>query len=241
MKKSTFLFSVVAAATLLASTSASFGAVVYSQLGTTGLGTSTTTVPTALDDINFATGSTLIRQELSAMSFGYGELAGTAAQTQAIFVDFYDTVNMASTGIVESSYLGGFGGTLTLTANTGTTTALKASSFSGLTGLATPIFFTDDNIGIVVTFVNAAGTAYSSVLTPLYSLSAPTVGTSVLGLYRDAGNDDFQQTDFTAAQGNLYLSLTTVNAPVPEPSTWAIMGLGLVGGAVIVRRRRLVA
>ena len=164
---------------------------------------------------------------------------GTTAQTAAVFVDFYDTFNATSTGSVVSDYLGGFGGNLTITANTGTSTALRSFSFSTLTTLATPIFFTDNNIAIVLTLTDSTGQFYSTVVTPLMSTpGVPTIGTSVTGVYRDTNNDGtFQSTELNATMGNLYLSLTTVAAPVPEPSTWAMMGFGLVAGAVVIRRR----
>ena len=46
----------------------------------------------------------------------------------------------------------------------------------------------------------------------------------------------------SAAPHSLTFSFTYPTlAVVPEPSTWAICGLGLVGGAVMIRRRRLAA
>ena len=244
MKKSTFLFTMAAAATLLASTSTSFGAKIYNDVGTTGLNVSTATNPDALDDVNFVAGTTAIRQELTGMTFGYGDLAGTTAQVADVFVDFYGGLNAASTGAVNPTFLGGFGGTINVPANTGTTTALYSSSFSSLNTLTTPINFTSDSIGVEIAFTDSTGTFYSTVITPLMTLSAPTTGTSVLGVYRDTNSDGtFQSTEFNATVGNLYLSLTTVANPVatPEPSTWAMMGLGLVGCAVVIRRRRLAA
>ncbi len=108
--------------------------------------------------------------------------------------------------------------------------------------MTTPINFTSDSIGVEIAFTDSTGTFYSTVITPLMTLSAPTTGTSVLGVYRDTNSDGtFQSTEFNATVGNLYLSLTTVANAVPEPSTWAMMGLGLVAGAVVIRRRRLAA
>ncbi len=220
----------------LCGTSASFGAVVYSQLGTTALTTSTTTLPIVLEDINFPA-TTTGRQELSALTFGYGVLPGTVAQTGAVLVNFYDTFNPASTGVVESSYLGGFGGTITIGANTGTTTAFRSSSFSGLTTLTTPIFFTDNNLAIILTFTDSTGANYSTVLTPLTSSNTATIGSSTAGVYRDTNGDgDFQANELSTTLGNEYLSITTV----PEPGTWAMIALAGVG-LVVWRKRAILA
>lgn len=230
---------VLVALTVLCGAASSFGGVTYQQTSATGLFYDNTVPPTALDDINLAAGSTTIRQILTNLTFGVVVLPGTTAQTAVVFIDFYDTVNMASTGVVESNYIGGFGGTLNITANTGTSAAARTFSFSGLSALSTPIYFNDPNIGIVITLANAAGTAYSTVLAPLSSVpGVPTIGSSVTGLYRDAGNDDFQATDFSASSGNLYLSLTTANAPIPEPTSLALLGFGGLAGLVAYQRRK---
>ena len=79
------------------------------------------------------------------------------------------------------------------------------------------------------------------MLTPLTSNpGTPTVGTSTTGSYRDTNSDGtFQSTELNTTAGNLYLSLTTINAAVPEPSTYALGVLGLAGVAgFVVRRRR---
>ena len=170
MKKSTFL-TLTAAAALLASASASFGAITYKDTGTTGLNVSTATNPDALDDVNFVAGTTAIRQELTGMTLGYGILPGTTAQIADIFVDFYGGLNTASTGAVNPTFLGGFGGTTNVAANTGTTTSFVATSFSGLNGLTTPINFTSDSIGVEIGFTDSTGMFYSTVITPLMTLS----------------------------------------------------------------------
>lgn len=218
----------------------SFGAITYSQLSTTGLTTSTATVPTVLEDVNLS-GSVANPQELTALTFGYGDLAGTTAQTGAVFVDFYDTFNAASTGAVVSDYIGGFGGTLSIPANTGTTTSLRSTGFTGLNTLTTPIFFKDNNIAVVFTFTDSSGQFYSTVVTPLLSGGTPTVGTSTAGVYRDTNGDGtFQSTELTTTTGSaLYLSVTTV--AVPEPSSVVLMSLGgaaLLGGMYRLRRRQ---
>lgn len=239
MKTSSLKVALLSGVAALCGASASSGAVVYSQLSGAGLTTSTTTPPTVLEDVNFAA-TTVQPQELTAMTFGYGVLPATTAQTGAVFVDFYDTVNTASTGSVLSNYLGGFAGTLNITANAGATTALRASAFSNLNTLSTPIFFTDNSIGVVLTFTDSTGGAYSTVLTPLTSVpGTPTVGTSTTGVYRDTNGDgDFQATEFNAVLGNSYLSLTTVSA-VPEPTTFALIGgLGAAGLLAACRRGR---
>jgi hypothetical protein len=233
--KQHFLRTAAAAVALLAS-SLSFGAVVYTSTSTTGLNVSTASRPTVLDDISFAA-ATVAPQQLTALTFGIGVLPSTTAQTAVVFIDFYDTFTPGSSASVVSDYIGGFGGTLNITANTSTTTtALRAFTFSTLSTLSPPIIFNDNNVAIVITLADSTGSSYSSVLTPLMTTGPLTVGSSITGVYRDTSADGtFQSTELNAAMGNLYLSLTTT--PVPEGSTSALMGLGLAAIAVARRRR----
>ncbi len=241
MKKTSSLLVAIAASTLLVGASSSFGAITYSQLGGTNFQVSNATLPTELEDVNLAA-ATVAGQQLNTMTFGYGVLPGAAAQTATVFVNFYDTFNPASTGSVLSDYIGGFSGALTVSANTGTTAAVRSTQFLNLTTLANPIIFKDNSFAVVITYANADGSAYSTTLSPLTNSNASTVGTSTPGVYRDTNGDGiFQATELTTTLGNAYLALNTLPAPVPEPSTWAMMGLGLVGGAVVIRRRRLAA
>jgi hypothetical protein len=215
------------------STPAALTQVSYSQLSTTGLTGLLTAVPASLDDVNLAAGSAAVAPRLNNLTFGTVVAANTAATTAVVFVDFYNTVDPLAPGVVESNFIGGFGGTLTITATTASPAA-RSFTFNNLQTLATPINFTDDNIGVVITFANAAGTAYSTILSNLSSVpGVPTIGTSLTGVYTDAANDDFQQTDFSPTAGNLYLSMTTVS--VPEPMSLSALA---ASGLLAFRRRR---
>lgn len=237
MRTTTFKIALVSAVAALCFASTSFAqTVVYQQTSTTGLTTNNTTPAFALDDITFAPGATAVLQQLSALTFGVGVAPGTTLQTAVVFIDFYNTVNPAAVGAVTADYIGGFGGTINVAANTTTNTAFRAFTFNNLTTLSNPIFFNDNNIGVVITLANAAGSAYSTVLTPLMSNpGVPTTGASATGVYRDAnGNGTFESAEFMPTQGNLYLSMTTV--AVPEPTTWALLGIGAIGLAAAARR-----
>ncbi len=229
--------------TALCGASTAFGQTnTYRQTSGTGLNVSFATSPFVLDDVNLVAGSTAVRQILTSLTFGVGVAPGTAAQTGAAFLDFYDTVNMASTGPVESDYIGGFGGTFSIAANTGATTAFVAYTFNGLDALTNPIYFNDPNIGVVLTLTNSTGQFYSTVVTPLMSApGAPTIGSSVTGVYRDtSGNNEFESTELNPTMGNLYLSLVTKNAaPIPEPTTMALLAFGGVAGLVAYKRRKM--
>lgn len=235
----------LATLSLICCASASFAAgVIYNQTSGTGLQVNFGQTPAALDDVNFAAGSTAVRQQLSGLTFGVGVAGNVTAQTATVFIDFYDTFNAAGGTSVAANYLGGFGGTLSIAANTSSTPAARAFTFSGLTALTVPIFFNDPSIAIVITLANAAGTAYSTILTPLFSVpGTPSTGSSVPGLYRDLNADgNFSTSEFQATQGNLYLSLTTVDAPAPAPvpelgGTAALLSLALV--ALVPLRKRV--
>jgi hypothetical protein len=218
----------------LCAVSASFAGVVYQQTSATGLTVNTALIPDALDDVTFS--SSQAGNLLSALTLAVGVLPGTTQQTGRVFVDFYDSVNPASTGIVESGFLGGFNGSFTVTANTGTGVVVGTVTFGNLAYLG--LTFTDNNVGVEIYFTNSAGTAYSSILTPVSSVpGVPTVGSSITGLYRDtSGDGDFQATEFDPSQGNLYLSISTIST-VPEPSTLALLGGASVLGASFYLRR----
>lgn len=113
----------------------------------------------------------------------------------------------------------GYGGTLLATsaAVTFTNTALQTTEF----GFPTPVALTP---GTTYTFQLAVptGSTYSSV----YSDANPYAG----GLVYNASGGGFPTLDFVFAEG-------TNSALAPEPSTWALVGLGIAGLGLMVRRR----
>lgn len=62
----------------------------------------------------------------------------------------------------------------------------------------------------------------------------------IYGAYCPAGSTTCSSFSTDKAQFALDNLNITVTAPVPEPSTWGLMGLGLAGIAAIARRRRAV-
>lgn len=149
--------------------------------------------------------------------------------------------------MASASYVGGFGGTLTVAANTAAATAFRAYTFSTLLSLATPVTFVQNgtsNFGIVVTLTDSTGSFHSTQLSGLFNTTAPTIGSAYNYVWNDANlNGTFagsEQTRFGSASPIYsYLSLTTVTAAaaVPEPATWSMMllGFGMIG---LAARRR---
>lgn len=75
--------------------------------------------------------------------------------------------------------------------------------------------------------------AYLSIYHP-YSLTTKRIASCQdLPVFLFTGGQDIQ------IAWNVFADFTT--APVPEPETWALMGLGLIGTFSVSRRRRNVA
>ena len=132
----------------------------------------------------------------------------------------------------------GFGGTvlgtsgpLVLLQNFQTTTTLEFT-------FATPIALVPGNI-YTYQLTETAFTPYANIdfgFYPDVSFSNPYAG----GQFFNPDGSTFAEADWVFAEG---LTAAGVSAPggVPEPSTWALLGLGVAGlGVVTLRRRRAV-
>lgn len=156
--------------------------------------------------------------------------------------------------ITSSESIGGTTTTDTITVST-PTNFLTTTTVNGTTITALQLDVGDANSG--VSFANVANplnylTAvtgatssgfmlYSSANTQFALTSTPTLITSTsLSDSEGVNTGTTAISSFAVHQFTLTISYPTL-AIVPEPSTWALCGLGLAGGALLVRRRRTAA
>lgn len=95
--------------------------------------------------------------------------------------------------------------------------------------------------GLILGGVSFTGSLLqASTLTNVAGVLQATNFTASPALSSYLQNDVGLSTTTVAALGGMLLSMTTPGlvAPVPEPSTYALMGLGLVGISLVARRRQ---
>lgn len=155
-------------------------------------------------------------------------LTSTAALLAASLAAHADTFNFNLNGGT-----GSFNGTGTLTATSfGTSGAYRITAISGtgVTGLLNPGTY-DGNDNLLFpnapVFVDSAGFAFTDVMgADTFSVDLHSVGTSYFATFTDEDN-------FT---GTVPVSFA-VTAATPEPSSFALLGTGLLGAAGVLRKR----
>ena len=158
---------------------------------------------------------------------------------QDIFIDFYNNLNLspgAADALAGATSAG-------LSQGIGLSDPPMAGNFQYTVTFTTPVTLNvGANFGMVFSFIDETSSDYSTEISGLFRLGgAPNVGSSPGFVYNDADlNGAFpgsEQTKFGNGTSANYYVRVTANAPVPEPSTWAMMvgGLGIL--ALALRRR----
>jgi hypothetical protein len=134
------------------------------------------------------------------------------------------------------SYCGGTGSNIIgCGSNPGSLIALNSDAAAGSRGAALMAHELGHNLGL--SHLAGGGNLMNSSITGVTTLSTSQVG-SFVDLTTGASKNSIVQSD----AGQLYISITPIAvlaaAPVPEPETWAMLSLGLLGVAGWARRRR---
>lgn len=257
MKKTAFLFT--AAAMLLAGSPASKAVVVFDDISTYESGaaaavssaTSTGSTPNTFmgDGYTLLTGT----KDITGFDIYPTNLSGTNYTALKATIYVWGTVNTGTVSAATPAF-SNLLGSYTIT-STGTYTTGYFYSFESATpgvnpgiSLTTPLALSSSTIGLTFAYQGSTdGTTFATAnsLTSLitYGTAPVTVGSEVFnGYYRNAAsesNGNFTSTLRSLGQTNQSLAVRVYGdvSAVPEPSTWAMMGFGLVAGAAVIRRR----
>jgi hypothetical protein len=162
---------------------------------------------------------------VSSMTFGVNW--SDISADQGLFLEFYNGLNLSSGAanvLAGATDLGGAGFLLDAASLPST------GNFTYTLTFGTPITLTSNVIGVEVTMTDSTGANYATGIQGRFSTVAPTTGSSTAFVWNDGNLDGTftgsEQTTFGQSGAYIRMSMTGT-APVPEPSTWAL----LAGGA----------
>jgi hypothetical protein len=172
---------------------------------------------------------------LSTFQLGINFTDGTLAD-YGVIVQFYNNVNTsgsATNALASASLIATVNGTLSDPGAPG--------NFTYTFNLANALAINATGpIGVRFSLTNEAFDAYSTDMNGRFSATAPTTGTASNFVWRDTNLDGVfsgaEQTTFGQTGAYVRFSMTGT-APIPEPSTWALMVGGVVLLGVTMRRR----
>lgn len=175
---------------------------------------------------------------LSTFQLGVNFTSGTL-DDYGVIVQFYNNVN-SSSGAANALT----GATLIATVNGTLGDPMGSGNFTYTFTLTTPLALNVTGpVGVAFSLTNQTFDAFSTDMNGRFSAAAPTTGSASNFVWNDANLDGVfsgaEQTTFGQTGAYVRFSMTGM-APVPEPSTWAMMVGGLaILGVMMYRRRRL--